>query len=96
MQVCDDMADAREMSLAAVAFRNEAERRGGYAALSAAQLHALVSPGRDWPRSGEELAARVLPALAKRPGFRGLTVRKADGGTWELYAAPTSKAGRAA
>lgn len=88
MQAHDDMMEARELSLAAVLLQAEAQRRGGYAALSAAQIHALATSGPDWPGSGAELAARVLPRLARRPGYRGVTVRKAAGDLWDVSAAP--------
>lgn len=82
----DNLADAREVSLAAVALRAEAMRRGGFVAATPKELHALVPAGPDWPQSGAELAARVLPILAARPGYRGVTVRKAGRDLWEVVA----------
>jgi len=92
MHPADRVFIDNEMAAAAVAgcLAHAARQHGGVLMANAAELHRLGS-GALWPRSALEMERATLPALARRPGHAGCTVRPVGGyarGVWHITAAP--------
>ena len=95
MNAADVWAE-NEQTLAAVAgqLAHVARQRGGTLMGAVADLHKLGS-GALWPRSALELGQVQLPALVRRAGHAGCTVRPVGGqarGVWHVEAAALPQA----